>query len=70
MQYNRNPVDHYKLDARTLKSKYHKEMYSKLLEDDRQVIDLNFGYTPKKLKKGNIWMYMKVWNKIIVYNQV
>ena len=49
IQYNRNPRDYFKLDIKTLEEKNHGKMYNRLKEDDRQIIELDFGNTPQKL---------------------
>ena len=51
VQYNRNPIDYYKLDVRALELKNHRKIYDWLEEEDRQVIELDFGNTPDKLKE-------------------
>ena len=50
VQYNRNPID-FKLGVKTLEPKNHKRIYERLEEDDRQIIDLEFGETAEKLKE-------------------
>ena len=50
VQYSRNPSDYFKLDIKTLDKKNHRKMYDKLNEKDRQMIELDLGNIPKKLK--------------------
>ena len=45
VQYCRNPIDHYKLEVKALEPKNQKRIY------DKQIIDLDFGDTPVKLKE-------------------
>ena len=58
-QYNRNSVDYHKQNVRALEPKYHNGIYSKLEENNRQVIDLGFSDISEKLNES-IWMYVKV----------
>ena len=57
IQYNRNPRDYFKLDIKTLDEKFHRKIYKKLKEKDWQIIELDFGHTPEKLKGEYIDMY-------------
>ena len=50
VQYNRNPRDYYSLEVKALEQKNHRNIYDRLKEEDRQVIELDFGDTPDKLK--------------------
>ena len=50
VQYNRNPSDHNKLDAKALELKNHRKIYDRLKEEATQVIELDFVDTPGKLK--------------------
>ena len=53
VQYNRHPKDFYNLDIRAVDQKRHKEIYNKE-EEERQILELDFGNTPDKLKGKNI----------------
>ena len=48
VQYNRHPKNFYNLDIRAVDKKRHKNIYNK--EEERQILQLNFGDTPEKLK--------------------
>ena len=57
VQYNRNPRDCSKLDIKMLEEKDHRKMYDSLKGDYRQIIELDFGNTPEKLKEKYLDMY-------------
>ena len=57
VQYNRNPVGYYELDIRALEPKSHKRIYEWLEEDDRQIIDLEFGKTLKTFREEYLDVY-------------
>ena len=48
VQYNRHPQNYYDLDIKAGDSKSHKKIYNK--EEKRQMLELDFGNTPEKLK--------------------
>ena len=50
VQYDRSPRDFYNLDVKAIDQKYHRNIYDRLKED-RQVIEIDFGDTPDKLKQ-------------------
>ena len=60
VQYNRDPIDYYKLDVKALEPKNHKIINGKLEEDDGQVIDLDFGDTPEEFKGEYLDVYERV----------
>ena len=43
VQYDRNPRDFYNLDIKVVDQMHHRKIYNRLKEEDRQVIELNFG---------------------------
>ena len=49
VQYKRHPKNFYNLDIRAGYQKRHKKFYNK--EEERQILDLDFGDTPEKLKR-------------------
>ena len=49
--YFRNPIGYYKLDAKALEIQSQVRIYDELEEDDRPVIYLYFGDTPKRWKE-------------------
>ena len=48
VQYNRHPKNFYNLDIKVVDQKGHKKIHNK--EEDRQILELDFGNTPEKLK--------------------
>ena len=64
VQYNRNLRDYYKLDGKALEPKNHKKI-SDRLKEDRQVIKLDFGDTPDKLKGEYLDMYDGVRSEVL-----
>ena len=60
-----NPIDYFKLDIKALEEKNHRQMYDRLTEKERQVIELDFGDTPDKLKKEYLDMYDRVRSEIL-----
>ena len=50
VQYDRNPKDFRTLDVKALDQKNHRKIYDRLKKEDRQVIEIDFGDTPDKLK--------------------
>ena len=43
VQYESNPKNFYDLDVKAIDQKNHKKIYDRLKEDNRQVLDLDFG---------------------------
>ena len=56
VQLNGNPRDYFKVDIKVLEEKDDRKMHDRLKED-RQVIELDFGNTPDKLKGKYLVMY-------------
>ena len=50
VQYNRDHRYYYKLDVKALEAKIHRKIYHRLREEDRQIIEQDFGDNPDKLK--------------------
>ena len=50
VQYNRHPKDFYDLDIKALDQKNHGKIYDRLKEEDREVLELDFGDNPDKSK--------------------
>ena len=46
VQYNRNPGDFYHLDIKAIDQKNCRKIYDRLKEEDRQVLELDFGNNP------------------------
>ena len=55
VHYKRLPNNFYNLDIRAVDQKTHKKLYNK--EEERQILDLDFGNTPEKLKGEYLDMY-------------
>ena len=63
IKYDRYPKNIYNLDIKTIDQKSHKKTYNK--EEERQVLDLDFGDMPEKLKGEYLDMYEGVQSKVI-----
>ena len=70
LRYNRNPANYFKLYVKALEPKNHKRMCERLEEDDRKVINLDFAYTPEKVKGEYLDMYEGVSLEILIYCKV
>ena len=55
VQYNKHPEDFYNLDIRAVDKKRHKNIYNK--EEERQILELDVGDTPEKLKGDYLDIY-------------
>ena len=64
VQYD-NPRDYYNLEVKALEQKNHRKIYDRLKEEDRQVIELDFGYTPDKLKGEYLDVYDRVRSEVL-----
>ena len=51
VQYDRNPKDFYYLDVKAIDQKNHRKIYDRLHEEDRQILKLDFGNNPDKLRE-------------------
>ena len=67
IQHSKNPMDYYKLDVKALKNKNQQRICDRLEEEDRQVIDQEFGETPEKLKGEYLDVYEGDRSEIYVY---
>ena len=64
VQYNRHPKNFCNLDIRAVDQKRHKKLSSK--EEERQILDLDFGHTPEKFKKKEFLdMYEGIQTEVI-----
>ena len=63
VQYNRHPKDFCNLDIRAVDQNRHEKLYNK--EEERQILELDFGDTPEKLKGGYLDMYEGIQTKVI-----
>ena len=59
VQYERNPKHCYDLDAKAIDDKNNGKIYDRLQEEDRQVLELDFGINPDKLRGECLDMYEK-----------
>ena len=50
VQYDRNPKEFYDLDVKAICQKNHRKIYGRLKEEDRQVLELDFGDNLDKLR--------------------
>ena len=63
IQYGRHPENYYDLDIKPKDSRSHKKVFNK--ERKGQMLDLDFGYTPGKLKEEYLDMYEGIQPEII-----
>ena len=61
VEYDRHPRNIYDLDVRTIDLKIHKKIYERLMEEDRQILELDFvldylGDNPEKLREDHLEM--------------
>ena len=57
IQYDRHPRNFYDLDINTIDQKSLKKIYDKFKEEERQILELDFGNTPEKLREDYLDMY-------------
>ena len=65
MQYDRNHKNFYDLDIKTIDQKNHRKIYERLKEEDRYILELNFGNTQAKLRREYLDMYEGVQSEVI-----
>ena len=65
VQYNRNPKDFYDLNIKALDQRNLRKIYDKLKEEDGQVLELNFGDNPDKLRGKYLDMYEVVKSEVL-----
>ena len=63
LQHDRHPVNFYNLDIRVLDQKNNKKISNK--EEVRQIVELDFGNTPGKLKGEYLDMHEGIQLKVI-----
>ena len=51
VQFDGHPRNFYDLEVKTIDQKSHREIYDTFSEEDRQILDLDFGNTPVKLRE-------------------
>ena len=57
VQYDRNPKNFYDSVIKASDQKNHRKIYDRLQEEDRQVLELDFGNNPVKLCGEYLDMY-------------
>ena len=57
VQYDRNPKDFHNLDVKAIDQKNHRKIYDRLKEEDRQVLELDFGNNPDKVRGEYLDIY-------------
>ena len=62
-QYNRHPKNFYNLDFRGVDSKHYKKICNK--EEERQILELDFGDTLEKLRGECLDMYEGIQSEVI-----
>ena len=65
VQYDRDHRDYHNLEVKALEQKNHMKTYERLKGEDRQVIELDFGNTPDKLKGKYLDMYDRVRSEVL-----
>ena len=65
MQYDRNPMNFYKLDVNAVDQKSHKKIYDKIQEENRQILKLDFDNTPDKLRREYLDTYKRVQSEVL-----
>ena len=65
VQYDRHPWNFYDLDVKTIDQKSHRKICDKFKEEDRQILELDFGDTPEKLKGDYLDMYEEIHSELI-----
>ena len=55
VQYDRHPKNFYNLNIKAIVQKSHNKIRNK--EEERQMLELDFGDTPGKLKGEHLYMY-------------
>ena len=65
VQYDRIPKNFYDLDTKALDQEYHKKIYDRLKEEDRQILELDFSINPDKLSREYLDMYEGVQSEVL-----
>ena len=65
VQYDRNPTNFYDLDVEAIDQKNHRRIYNGLKEKDRQMLELDFGINPDKLRGEYLDMYKGVQSEVL-----
>ena len=70
VKYYRNPRDFYNSEVKAIDQKYHRKIYDRFKENDRQVIEFDFGNNPDKLKGEYLDMYDGIKSELLCTNQI
>ena len=65
VQYDRDPKNVHDLSIKTLDQQNHKKMYNKLTEDERQILDHDFGNNSDKFRRVYLEMYEGFQSKVL-----
>ena len=65
VQYDRHPKYFYDLDVKTLDQKNHKKICDKFKEEERHILELDFGNTPGKVRGDYLDMYEGTQSEVI-----
>ena len=65
VQYDRHPRNFYNLDVKMVYQKNHKKIYDRFKEEDRQIVELDFGDAPEKLRGEYLDMYEGIQSEVI-----
>ena len=65
VQYDRNPKMFYELNVKAIDQKNHRKMYDKLKDDDRQILELNYGDNPDKLRGEYLEVFEGVQSEVL-----
>ena len=57
VQYDRHPRNFYDLDVKTIDQKSHRKICDRFMEEDRQILEIDFGDTVDKLRGDYFDMY-------------
>ena len=60
VQYDGYPRNVYDLDIKPIDHKSHKKIYDRFKEEDRQILEVDFGDTPEILKGDCLDMYEEI----------
>ena len=65
IQFDRDPKNSYDLDVKAIYQKSHRKIYDRLKEEDRQILELDFGNNPDKLRGEYLNMCEGVQSEVI-----
>ena len=65
VQYDRHLRNYYDLDIKAIDQKSHKKIYDKSKEEETQILELDFGDTPEKLRGDYLDMYEGIQSEVI-----